>query len=289
MHPTAKERKGDVKSFVEYLNSRSRFTLISIGLLLVALIGIADFVTGHQLSIFIFYLVPVTLVASIGGVWAGLLVSCASALAWLFADLLEARQYVHPFVPYWNAVVRLVFLSIVVFLQTALSREKQVARTDYLTGLANRKFFFEFAEQEIRRARRYESPFSAAYIDLDNFKEINDQYGHDAGDRLLQLVGRVIRNNVRAVDFPARLGGDEFAVLLPQTDAGSARNMLSKLHRLLGEAMNRERWHVTFSCGVATFLKAPESVDEMVRRADSLMYAVKAEGKNAVRYDVFGS
>lgn len=102
------------------------------------------------------------------------------------------------------------------------------------------------------------------------------------------MVGRVIRNNVRAVDFTARLGGDEFAVLLPQAHAESARTALSKLQRLLTETMGKERWPVTFSFGVVTFLKAPGSVDEMIRGADGLMYAVKAKGKNAIKYDVYG-
>ena len=182
----------------------------------------------------------------------------------------------------------MVFLFIVVILQNALAREKHIARTDNLTGLANRKHFFETAEQEIQRARRYGQPFSTAYIDIDNFKDVNDLYGHAAGDALLRRVGGIIMGNIRAVDFAARLGGDEFAIMLPQADAGSARTVLSKLQRLLMETMKKERWPVTFSLGVVSFLKAPETVDEMIQRADKLMYSVKAEGKNAIKYDVFG-
>jgi diguanylate cyclase (GGDEF)-like protein len=94
-------------------------------------------------------------------------------------------------------------------------------------------------------------------------------------DRLLQSVGRVIRDNVRVVDFTARLGGDEFAELLPQAHAGSARTALSKLQRLLAQTMGKERWPVTFSFGVVTFLKAPESTDIMIQRADGPMYCMR--------------
>jgi diguanylate cyclase (GGDEF)-like protein len=276
-----------VKRLIEYLSSLSRPSLIRTGLASVLIIGTADYLTGSELSLFILYLLPVAVVATFGGVWPGLAISLASASVWLLADLLEGMQYSHPFIPYWNAAVRLVILSIVVILQSALTREKYAARTDYLTGLANRRHFFETAEQEIRRARRYLQPFSVAYIDIDNFKEVNDRRGHAAGDRLLQSVGGVIRDNVRAVDFPARLGGDEFAVLLPQARAEAARTALSKLQQLLAETMRNERWPVTFSFGVVTFLKTPESVDEMIRKADGLMYAVKAEGKNAIKFDVY--
>jgi diguanylate cyclase (GGDEF)-like protein len=177
----------------------------------------------------------------------------------------------------------------VAVLQNSLVRERYVARTDFLTGLANRMLFFATAEAEIKRSHRYHLCLSAAYIDIDNFKQVNDRFGHAVGDRMLSMIAEAIRHNVRSVDLAARLGGDEFAVLLPQTDAASAKAALSKLKHLLQRVADENQWPVTFSCGVVTFLKPPASADEMIRRADEIMYAAKAESKNALRAAVFDS
>jgi diguanylate cyclase (GGDEF)-like protein len=273
----------------EYLGTRSAWTLVGIGLAAVLAIGIGDYLAGLELSLFILYLAPVMIVSSLGGIRAGLAISLAAAAVWLLADLLGGRTASRSFIPYWNAGVRLLLLSIVVILQNALSREKTVARTDHLTGMANRLKFYEAVETELQRARRYEQPFSVAYIDIDNFKEVNDLHGHAAGDELLRSVGRVIHDDIRAVDLGARLGGDEFAILLPQSDAESARGMLTKLQNLLTGAISRERWPVTFSIGVATFLRPPASVDEIIRRADGLMYEAKQKGKDSMQHGIYGA
>jgi diguanylate cyclase (GGDEF)-like protein len=263
-----------------YLASLPVRSLLRVGLVAVLVIGVIDYWTGHELSIFILYLAPIMVVAAFGGVYAGLALSLAAAIAWLAADLFAGRTISQTFIPYWNAGVRLFFLAIVVMLQSALSKEKIEARTDHLTGMANRKYFYEAVERELLLARRYPHPFSTAYIDIDNFKSVNDRNGHMAGDRLLRSVGRVISENIRSVDVGARLGGDEFGILLPQADARSAQGVMAKLQKLLNDAMSRERWPVTFSFGVATFMQPPESVDMIISKADNLMYDAKHQGKN---------
>lgn len=116
--------------------------------------------------------------------------------------------------------------------------------------------------------------------------KVNDSFGHQAGDDLLCLVAEIIRRNLRATDLAARFGGDEFAVLLPETGADAARAVVQRLQgQLLGAVRTRE-WPVTFSIGVVTFNDAPEAVDEMVKRADNLMYAVKQSGKNSIKQEV---
>src|SRR5512146_1467560 len=99
-----------MRGLIEYLSGRSRAVLLLFGVLGVVLIGAVDLLTGHQVSVFIFYLAPVTVVASFGGVAPGLLVALASAAVWLAADLQQGQEYAHRFIPYWNAVVRLAFL-----------------------------------------------------------------------------------------------------------------------------------------------------------------------------------
>ncbi len=166
--------------------------------------------------------------------------------------------------------------------EAALEMEKKLSRTDSLTGVANRRAFYESADIERKRATRYTRPLSLAYIDLDNFKQVNDQSGHETGDQVLSRVGEILQENTRAETVVARLGGDEFAVLLPEADAASATSVTNKLHHLLTKAMRESGWPVTFSIGVVTYDKPPESIELMVQAADELMYRVKRQGKDRV-------
>ena len=159
-----------------------------------------------------------------------------------------------------------------------------MARTDYLTGAFNGRSFGETAAAEIARARRHSHPFSVAYIDVDDFKQINDRQGHSAGDRLLKTVADGLRRNVRGVDTVARIGGDEFAVLMPETDARAAQVAMRRTRRRLLEEARRAGWPVTISVGVVTFDHAPDSVDDLLRAADDVMYSAKRGGKNALRH-----
>ncbi|HLM56720.1 MAG TPA: GGDEF domain-containing protein, partial [Pyrinomonadaceae bacterium] len=149
---------------------------------------------------------------------------------------------------------------------------------------ANKRHFVELAEAELGRARRHGHPFSVAYMDVDDFKLVNDHLGHSAGDRLLKSVAETIRRDVRSIDVVARLGGDEFAVLMPETDGRAARAAVERLRDRLAFAARQQGWPVTFSIGVATWDEPPPSVDEVLRRADELMYAAKRGGKNSVRH-----
>ena len=166
-------------------------------------------------------------------------------------------------------------------------QEKRLSRLDPLTGLANRRAFYEGAELERQRAVRYGRNLSMAYIDLDNFKQANDQFGHEAGDQVLVTVANILRSDLRPSDLAVRLGGDEFAVLLPEADELGARRATSKLHGLLTQAMQDNNWPVTVSMGVVTFNSIPETVDQMVHKADELMYTVKHGGKNRIATFIF--
>jgi diguanylate cyclase (GGDEF)-like protein len=183
------------------------------------------------------------------------------------------------------------FLVITFLLSTlkhTLEHEKELARTDSLTGIANRRYLIELASAEINRAGRYKHPFTVVHIDLDNFKAVNDRFGHSAGDALLRLVGSTIRNNIRATDIVARFGGDEFVILLPETGPEPARVITDKIQKISLDLMQKNQWPVTLSLGVVTFIQPPSTVDEMLKISDGLMYAAKNNGKNAIRYELFG-
>lgn len=167
-------------------------------------------------------------------------------------------------------------------LQAALENEKRVSRVHFLTRIPNRRTFYEALEAEAKRARRYRRAMTLAYIDVDNFKEVNDVFGHSVGDDLLKLIGSEIHSNIRTTDTVARLGGDEFAILLPETGSEGAAKVMVKVQSRLKEAVRQQNWAVSFSVGVVTFTNALESVEEMIKRADDLMYEVKRTGKSAI-------
>jgi diguanylate cyclase (GGDEF)-like protein/PAS domain S-box-containing protein len=167
-------------------------------------------------------------------------------------------------------------------LQAALESEKNLSRVDFLTGIPNRRMFHQALTLEGKRSRRYGRPVTLVYIDVDNFKHLNDHYGHATGDDLLKTIGMTLETSVRSTDMAARLGGDEFAVLLPETDETSAGVIVAKLRQNLNTAIAPRGWPVTFSFGVVTFPIALDSMEEMIKRADEFMYEAKRGGKSAV-------
>lgn len=272
---------------LDNVNRLSPTGTLAIGGALIAMIGITDFVTGYEYAFSLFYLVPVALLTWRLGRAPGYVSAIVSALVWLAADLGSGHPHSTVFVPIWNTVIRFFVFALVVALlralHAALSRETALARVDGLTGAVNAHHFYELAQNEIERARRYRRPFALAYIDLDNFKAVNDAHGHAAGDRVLRDVVTLIREQVRRTDVIARLGGDEFVVLLPETGAAAAEQALAKIRAQLLREMQARQLGVTFSIGILTCTEPPSSTDALVRQADALMYTVKAGTKDAIR------
>jgi diguanylate cyclase (GGDEF)-like protein len=270
-----------------FLERRSPQFIFAAGLLLVALLGVFDYLNGPDFSLLIFYAVPVLVAARYSGRRAGFLICAASGLAWLAGAYATSHHFSSPVIAYWNAAVRLGFMFILAHVvsafKTSLEHERELARTDYLTGALNGRSFGEAAAAEIARARRHAHPFSVAYIDVDDFKQVNDRRGHSAGDRLLKSIADSLSRNVRDVDTVARIGGDEFAVLMPETDARAAHVAMLRMRRRLIEEAGASGWPVTVSVGVVTFDAPPDSVDDLLRAADEVMYSAKRGGKNAVR------
>lgn len=256
----------------------------------IAVIGWIDRLTGVGLSLSLFYLVPIATVAWMFGRRTGLAMAALGTLVAAVGDLFMAGHM--GFTQYWNSGIRLgtfVMVAIVLArLRAALDNETMLARTDPLTGAANPRWFSDVAGAELFRSRRYGRPLSLAYVDLDNFKAVNDELGHSTGDQLLRLVAEIMARNVRPSDLVARLGGDEFAVLMPETDSDSASVAFHRIRDMMLEALREQGWQVTVSVGI-TEADGSQSVDDLIAAGDQLMYEAKRGGKDRIAWDASGS
>jgi len=275
------------------LRPRGRPFIVVAAAVAVLLIGAMDYVTGPGISLILFYLIPIALVAWFAGLVPGIAISVfASLLLFLTRTQVDGGadwRHLH----YWNVFMRFGVFATVAYIvsmqaaiRTLLRREKELSRRDILTGAVNRRAFTELLSAEILRQSRYERSFSLAYIDLDNFKSVNDRRGHASGDRLLRIVAEGLRDAVRSSDVVARLGGDEFAILLPETDAVSSEAVIRKVQGTVDDLRREGRWSVTMSIGLLTCGSSPGSCDQALRKADALMYRAKSEGKNRVCHEV---
>ena len=164
---------------------------------------------------------------------------------------------------------------------------RDLSTRDSMTGLYNFRHFHETLRLEVERAKRYDEPLSCIMIDIDDFKEVNDSYGHQVGDLVLKALAQSISIAVRASDISARYSGDEFVVLLPKTDKRFARRMAQRLMELFSgreiQIPDEERSvNVTLSIGIAGLPDDTVDMEELMRFADSSLYRAKSSGKNRI-------
>ncbi len=270
----------------ELLSRQKRPVVVLVGLLLLFGVGWADYTASLPLMEFsVLYIIPVSFFTWFAGRRWGMLVAFGST-AWILSTNL--RSYgVSAAIAYWNAAILLaLYLGCVLILgelRALYLRERDLSRLDSLTQLPNRRAFFEFAEIETSRARRYSHPLTLVFLDVDEFKHVNDRFGHVFGDRVLRRVGLITQSCLRRTDLAARMGGDEFAILLPETNQQGALPILERLQAELRGMMKAEGQQVTFSIGAVTFRTPPENVDQMIQIADEEMYRAKEEGKDRLR------
>lgn len=263
-----------------------RAGIVFASVLATLLVGYLHALTGLDYEFHIFFILPVLTVSWFVGRRTGYALAVLAAAEWFVADFALAGTQVNLLPLVFNTIMRLVIFLygawLVAEMRRVLLRESRLAREDALTGLPNRREFRERGQQAFAQAQRQGAPFTAVFIDLDRFKEVNDCHGHAIGDELLTAVARTIRAHVRASDIPGRLGGDEFALLLPNMNAHSASSYVEKLQKQLLSAMNDKGWPVTFSIGVASFQVAPSDFDTLIGQADSLMYEAKRTGRDRI-------
>jgi diguanylate cyclase (GGDEF)-like protein len=283
-----------VKTALEHLEHLPRLAVLLIGLALIAAIALLDAVTGPKLSLNVFYLLPVMLVA-----WAtastifGLIAVLGTFLVGLLQAYLDSFHVYSLPVALWNAGVRAAVFCVVLLLlaevRRLVARFQEQSLTDELTGIANRRAFVQAAANEIERSLRFRHVLSLAYLDIDGFKAVNDRCGHVVGDRALVALAAAMRATARSVDTVARLGGDEFVVLMPETDEAASLPLADRLRQVCSRASGPGASHITCSVGVVTFGRAPVDVEELLTRGDALMYEAKAVGGDDVRHAFVGS
>jgi len=275
---------------------RTAFAVLAVAA--IAVVGLLDYVTGPWMSFALFYVIPVLGAAWWLGRGPALLASLAAGVVWFEAEAWGHRGESTRTLM-WNSMSRLLMLvamaAMVVRIRQDRRRLKEMnarlaellhgaeklARTDPLTNLPNRRAFIERLGAELAHAKRSGAPVCIAYIDVDNFKRLNDEKGHVEGDQFLKRIAHAIRETIRASDVAARLGGDEFAVLF--TDAKRAA-VEPLAHRLLARTRSLgDRYpglDLGASVGMAWFEAAPDAPEQLLDRADGAMYEAKSAGKH---------
>jgi diguanylate cyclase (GGDEF)-like protein len=275
-----------------------RTALVLLVVFILAAVGLLDYVTGPWLSFALLYVTPVLAAAWWLGRTPAILAGIVAGLAWFQAEAWGHRGEPDR-VLLWNSLSRLVMLVVMAGmvvriredrkrlkdvnakLADLLSGAEKLARTDPLTALPNRRAFTERLAEELTRAKRSGGPVCIAYLDVDNFKTLNDREGHPEGDEFLRRIAMAIKDTVRATDVAARLGGDEFAVLFADAKRiaveALAQRLLARV-RALGDRY--PGLDLGASVGMAWFAEPPAAADILLQRADAAMYRAKEAGKH---------
>lgn len=255
---------------------------------MVALTGgvyVLDVRTPAELRFDILYVIPVLLAAWHDGLWWGIVFALATALLRFLTGLAQLP----PDTPLaFRLVNEVAYLAVVGVAIAGLSELRRthtqlelLATQDPLTNVRNARAFTDALAQELGRNRRYARPLALVYLDLDDFKRVNDAHGHDTGDAVLRLVAEAMNSAVRAADVVGRLGGDEFAVLMPETDGTVAQAAATRLATDI-RTVFRGTPSVTVSIGVVSTVGSNVTTEELLRRADQAMYEAKRAGKDRV-------
>ena len=265
--------------------------IFPLGCLMSVFLGFIDHALGYEISFSIFYLLAILFVFHYETFAKAVIVAFFSSLIWLAADLMSGNRYSFWLIPFWNAFMRFGFFYIIIYLALKMRKEKeyhqQLSLIDPLTEILNSRSFFQQLTMARGRALRFNQSLTLVYIDVDNFKQVNDRFGHAKGDELLRLIAKAIQTSIRVYDVVARIGGDEFVLLLPETNKEQAQSVLSRIGENFIVLVKKEISSVSLSIGVATYQSFSYSVADMISMADQLMYDVKNNGKNNVIYRVF--
>lgn len=267
------------QSLAEASLRRRRILLTAVLLIIVLVMGYADYITGPDIGFSLFYLAPIVVGAWYGGRRVSAVIAVTAAACWFLADYLIRVSLP---ISLWNGITRLVIYVgqglLVGTLREDRRREAALARTDSVTHLPNSRSFRETLEAMIEDG----TSVGVLYIDLDNFKRVNDLFGHAAGDEVLQLTAGALRKAVRATDVVARVGGDEFAVVVADADSegseATARRIIEGVARI---AHDYAGTGLGASVGVVISNRSAVSAEDLIRPADDAMYEAKQRQKGS--------
>ncbi len=230
-------------------------------------------------------ILPVVAVAWFINKRQGIIYSLLAAIVWVSADILTGREYSSSWIPWANGLTRFGVYALVAHLVASLReilvQEYEMARHDPLTGLLNRRAFFEIGHSEAARAKRYGHSLGIVFLDLDDFKKLNDARGHEVGDLALKAVSEALVKILRSSDAAARLGGDEFSVVLPEASFQAATDTGRKIAHAINHALTHFA-PVSVSIGIAWFEQVSVEFPQMMNAADGLMYEIKKAEKHGV-------
>lgn len=280
-----------MKTIFSVLENRTPKTITKLSFVLIVVLGAVQFIIGESVNIAPLYLFPTLFSSWYGSRTTGILSAFMSTVVFVAIErsFLTQPCSFHALllfaVPYLIAYLLLAVM--IINFRNVHRMEAHAADTDNLTGAHSARSFYAELANEMLRSKRYDHVFSLAYIDIDDFKKINDSLGHSAGDSLLKAVADTLRSSLRNTDVTARLGGDEYVCLLPETNQEQARSAFLKAADLLKKRMQAQKWNVSFSIGVVTFENLPDNIKEAIDMADLLMYSVKNAKKDDIAYQTF--
>ncbi|SFN42824.1 diguanylate cyclase (GGDEF) domain-containing protein [Formivibrio citricus] len=268
--------------FVDVWNGWRLWLARSVCIGLILLLGTFRFATEAEFSLASLAMLPVIVLAWGRGLREGLLFAFFAAGMWTIGDIYAEGKFSLPWIPWVNGMTRWMTYSLSAYLvaqvRLQFEREHEHATRDALTKLHNRRAFFEAGASEVERSKRHAHSLAIAFLDLDNFKQLNDTQGHDVGDLALKVTARSLNRSLRPCDIVARLGGDEFAILLPEIGHDEAVELSQKISEAVNQSLEKFS-PVQVSVGVAWFETADRQFPAMLKVADELMYEVKESGK----------
>lgn len=258
-----------------------RFILVVAEILLITFFDYK--VAGTYFSLDVLYCLPVIQAAQIGAIRSmrhsdkqtTTIIGVLSAVAWSIAEAAIIWPGFPPVAFAMNIFTRSVTFTVLGRVVSKLWKEREYSRKDTLTDLANRLEFNERFEAEQLRSERSGNPYSVLFIDINQFKMLNDQHGHHVGDKALKAVAEILRDNSRSVDTVARIGGDEFVILFPETDEYICDVLVKRIKSASDNKFQAEGWSISLSIGHTTETGKTKSTDEILHDADKHMYAMK--------------
>lgn len=261
--------------------------LTCIAVLSVFFIGFLDHQIGHEISLSIFFLIPISLIVIYANFWSGVLTAAISSAIWYYNDVTTGLKASHWLVPVWNAVMRMGYFTLhSIFLSRYIRQirlNRKLACTDPLTGAFNSRYLNEKIGLLREAAAKRTGKLSVVFFDMDDFKRVNDEQGHAEGDRLLITFVQIVQQHIPQTGFLARIGGDEFALILADADFAGTQRVVGKILETTAATWSQQAWPASLSAGAVNG-SAQTSYAEFARLADQLLYRAKQAGKNQAAY-----